>query len=141
MDNERASLEDFKMKRNADEAELKKKIPGTIVVDCRWHLHRKKSKQKVKARVIARQVKHFNDGLDTFAATATSAGTRALIALLADYNAAGGDWVATFGDVKTAFLHAALPPERRVFLRPPSTEPERLWRAQKALYGLREAPR
>eukprot|EP00972_Heterocapsa_arctica_P099347 14661255-Heterocapsa_arctica.AAC.1 len=67
------------MKRNADEAELKEKIPGTIGVDCRWHLQRKKTNQKVKARVIARQVKHFNDGLDTFAATATSAGTRALI--------------------------------------------------------------
>eukprot|EP00972_Heterocapsa_arctica_P060255 8886754-Heterocapsa_arctica.AAC.1 len=97
--------------------------------------------KKVKARIIARQVKHFNDGLDTSAATATSVGTRALIALLADYNAAGGEWVAVFGDVKTAFSHAALPPDRRVFLRTPATEPARLWRAQKALYGLREAPR
>eukprot|EP00972_Heterocapsa_arctica_P019690 2905539-Heterocapsa_arctica.AAC.1 len=66
------------MKRNADEVELKEKIPGTIVVDCRWLLHREKSNQTVKARVIARQVKHFNNGLDTFAATATSVGTRAL---------------------------------------------------------------
>eukprot|EP00972_Heterocapsa_arctica_P101348 14937424-Heterocapsa_arctica.AAC.1 len=71
MDSERTSLEDFKINRNADEAELKEKIPGTIVVDCRWQLHRKKANQKVKARVIARRVKHFNDGLDTFAATAT----------------------------------------------------------------------
>eukprot|EP00972_Heterocapsa_arctica_P004836 716915-Heterocapsa_arctica.AAC.1 len=63
--------------------------------------------------MVARQVKHFNDGLDTFAATATSVGARALIALLAAYNDAGRDWVAVFGDVKTAFLHAALPQDRR----------------------------
>eukprot|EP00972_Heterocapsa_arctica_P040838 6017967-Heterocapsa_arctica.AAC.1 len=49
--------------------------------------------------------------------------------------------MASFGDVKTAFLHAPLPSTRKVFLRPPSTEPERLWKALKAIYGLREAPR
>eukprot|EP00972_Heterocapsa_arctica_P014629 2154808-Heterocapsa_arctica.AAC.1 len=48
--------------------------------------------------------------------------------------------MASFGDVKTAFLHAPLPSTRKVFLRPPSTEPERLWKALKAIYGLREAP-
>eukprot|EP00972_Heterocapsa_arctica_P107879 15888808-Heterocapsa_arctica.AAC.1 len=64
------------MKRDADEAELKEKIPGTVVVDCRWLLHRKASTGRVKARLVARQVKHFNDGLDTFAATATSVGAR-----------------------------------------------------------------
>eukprot|EP00972_Heterocapsa_arctica_P099404 14668545-Heterocapsa_arctica.AAC.1 len=64
MDSERSSLKDFEMKRNAKEEELKEKVPGTIVVDCRWLLHRKQSNKKVKARLIARQVKHFNDGMD-----------------------------------------------------------------------------
>eukprot|EP00972_Heterocapsa_arctica_P013361 1965319-Heterocapsa_arctica.AAC.1 len=80
------------MSRNADESE--KDVPGTeIVVDCRWLLHRKKATKKVKARIIA-------------PATATSVGARTLIALLAEKNKNGEDWIAVFGDVKTAFLHA-----------------------------------
>eukprot|EP00972_Heterocapsa_arctica_P102420 15092002-Heterocapsa_arctica.AAC.1 len=62
------------MSRDASEAE--KQIDGKEVIDCRWLLHRKPATKKVKARLIARQVKHFNDGLDTFAATATSVGAR-----------------------------------------------------------------
>eukprot|EP00972_Heterocapsa_arctica_P050195 7382756-Heterocapsa_arctica.AAC.1 len=76
MGSERASLDDFKMKRDADESELKENIPGTVVVDCRWLLHRKKATKKVKARAIDRQVRHGRDELDTFAATATSVGAR-----------------------------------------------------------------
>eukprot|EP00972_Heterocapsa_arctica_P029716 4376490-Heterocapsa_arctica.AAC.1 len=86
------------MKRKVKEKELKEKIPSTIVVDCRWLLHRKKVNNKVKAQVIARQIKHRNDGMDTLAASATSLGTRPLIAMLADRNAAGGNWFATLGD-------------------------------------------
>eukprot|EP00972_Heterocapsa_arctica_P077034 11360005-Heterocapsa_arctica.AAC.1 len=62
------------MSRDADESE--KDVPGTEIVDCRWLLQRKAATKKVKARLIARQVKYFNDGLDTFAATATSVGAR-----------------------------------------------------------------
>eukprot|EP00972_Heterocapsa_arctica_P086459 12744063-Heterocapsa_arctica.AAC.1 len=47
--------------------------------------------------------------------------------------------------MKTAFLHASLPPDRRVYQRPPMTERRQdkicLWVAQKALYELREASR
>eukprot|EP00972_Heterocapsa_arctica_P081900 12071055-Heterocapsa_arctica.AAC.1 len=74
MASERSSLEAFKMSRDASDAE--KQILDKEIIDCRWHLHRKAATKKVKARVIARQVKHFNDGLDTFAATATSVGAR-----------------------------------------------------------------
>eukprot|EP00972_Heterocapsa_arctica_P033529 4935612-Heterocapsa_arctica.AAC.1 len=85
------------MKRDADESELKENVPGTVVVDCRWLLHRKKATKKVKARVIARQVRHGRDELDTFAATAASVGARVLLALLAARNDAGDDWLASFG--------------------------------------------
>eukprot|EP00972_Heterocapsa_arctica_P071722 10595046-Heterocapsa_arctica.AAC.1 len=74
MASERSSLEAFKMSRDASEAE--KKILDKEIIECRWHLRRKPATKKVKARVIARQAKHFNDGLDTFAATATSVGAR-----------------------------------------------------------------
>eukprot|EP00972_Heterocapsa_arctica_P014651 2157990-Heterocapsa_arctica.AAC.1 len=77
MQKERDSLEGFHVARDADESE--KKVPGTEVVDCRWLLHRKTATGVVKARLITRQVKYFNDGLDTFAATATSVGARTLI--------------------------------------------------------------
>eukprot|EP00972_Heterocapsa_arctica_P040889 6025982-Heterocapsa_arctica.AAC.1 len=139
MQNERNSLESFKMVRPADESE--KSVLGTEIVGTRWLLHRKKATGKGKARLVAQQVQYCNDGLDTFAATATSVGARTLVALLADRNRRGGDWTPLFGDVKTAFLHASLPQGRRILLRPPSTEKDKLWVAQKALYGLRESPR
>ena len=55
MQNERNSLESFKMSRPADESG--KNVPGTEIVNCRWLLHRKKSTKKVKARLIAQQIK------------------------------------------------------------------------------------
>eukprot|EP00972_Heterocapsa_arctica_P094630 13953861-Heterocapsa_arctica.AAC.1 len=81
MQNERSSLEDFKMSRDADESE--KDVPDTEIVDSRG------------ARLIARQVKY---GLDTFAATVTSVGARMLNALLAEKNNNGENWIAVFGD-------------------------------------------
>eukprot|EP00972_Heterocapsa_arctica_P036198 5326390-Heterocapsa_arctica.AAC.1 len=62
MQSELSSLEAFKMSRDADESETN--VPGTENVDCRWLLHRKPATKKVMARLIARQVKYFNDGLD-----------------------------------------------------------------------------
>eukprot|EP00972_Heterocapsa_arctica_P101090 14899583-Heterocapsa_arctica.AAC.1 len=62
--------------------------------------------------------------LDTFGATATSTGARLIISLVRERNLRGGDWTILLGDVKTAFLHAPLPPGRRILLRPPPTEPD-----------------
>eukprot|EP00972_Heterocapsa_arctica_P013354 1964618-Heterocapsa_arctica.AAC.1 len=75
MASERASLAAFHMSRDASEAK-KKLIDGKEVIDCRWLLHRKPATKKVKARLIARQAKRYNDELDTFAATATTVGAR-----------------------------------------------------------------
>ncbi len=144
MEGERASVESFHMSRDASEGE-KKLIDCKEVIDCRWHLHRKPATKKVKARVVARQIKHYNDELDTFAATATTVGARVLLAYLAHKIDGKEPWTAFFGDVKTAFLHATLPADQRVYLRPPMTErlhdKTRIWVALKALYGLRQAPR
>ena len=81
--------------------------------------------------------------MDTFAATATSAGARLLLAILANRNRNGEDYVAILGDVKTAFLHAALPKGHQALSRPPTTEGlgEAFWLAEQARYGLRESPR
>ena len=45
-------------------------------------------------------------------------------------------------DVVAAFLHAPVPVDRIMLLRPPTCEKvERYWRFEKALYGFRESPR
>ena len=59
-------------------------------IGTRWLIHRKVS-GKVKARLVAQQIKWTNDGMDTFAATATSAGVRLLLAILANRNKKGED--------------------------------------------------
>ncbi len=70
----------MKARRTAEEAGLNE--PGAEVIDMRWLLRRKPTARLVKARVIVRQVRHGSDDLDTFAATATAAGVRVLLALL-----------------------------------------------------------
>jgi hypothetical protein len=90
-------------------------------IGTRWLIHRKVS-GKVKARLVAQQIKWTSDGMDTFAATATSAGARLLLAILTKRNKKGEDYMAVPGDVKTAFLHAALPQVHQALLRPPATE-------------------
>ena len=67
-------------------------------IGTRWLIHRKVT-GKVKARLVAQQIKWTNDGMDTFAATATSAGARLLLAILAKRNRSGEDYVAILGDV------------------------------------------
>eukprot|EP00972_Heterocapsa_arctica_P060862 8976561-Heterocapsa_arctica.AAC.1 len=62
MEDERASLKAFKMGRPAKEEE--RNVPGTDYVTTRWLIHRKKSNGRVKARLVAQQVKWWNDGLD-----------------------------------------------------------------------------
>ena len=61
-------------------------------IGTRWLIHRKLT-GKVKARLVAQQIKWTNDGMDTFAATATSAGARLLLAILAKRNRSGEDYV------------------------------------------------
>eukprot|EP00972_Heterocapsa_arctica_P064381 9502155-Heterocapsa_arctica.AAC.1 len=81
--------------------------------------------------------------MDTYAATASGARARALLALAAHRRRRGEAWCLQTGDVSTAFLHAPLPPDRRFYVVPPSTEHEgaALWRLKRAFYGLRESPR
>ena len=57
-------------------------------------------------------------------------------------------WTLAVTDIKTAFLHAPLPENRCVIVRPPAgmvklglVDKDSLWRLRKALYGLRECPR
>eukprot|EP00972_Heterocapsa_arctica_P107328 15809783-Heterocapsa_arctica.AAC.1 len=46
-------------------------------------------------------------------------------------------------DVSTAFLHAPLTPEDKIYVIPPLVDrkPGLIWRMRKALYGLRQSPR
>ena len=63
-------------------------------------------------------------------------------------------WQVLFGDVSTAFLHAKLQEDERIFVEPPNeyypkeknkdgknSKDRVLWKLHKALYGLRTAPK
>eukprot|EP00972_Heterocapsa_arctica_P052962 7798190-Heterocapsa_arctica.AAC.1 len=78
--------------------------------------------------------------MDVYAATASSVSARVLIALAAARRRRGEKVTLLIGDVSTAFLHAPLPPEKKINVIPPATEYDggALWRLRKALYGLRE---
>ena len=128
MNAERASLAKFHVLKVVDDpksAEVREACgsgeEAPTPIGTRWLIHRKVA-GKVKARLVAQQIKWTNDGIDTFAATATSAGARLLLAILAKRNRSGEDNVAILGDVKTAFLHAALPKGHQALLRPPTTQ-------------------
>ena len=113
----------------------------------RWVL-RKKPKaddpKYVRARLCAQQIKKLRDVMDTFAASPTSVGHRIVIS-----RAMRRGWRMYVIDIKTAFLHAPLPPGAKIFLQPPQTEIRNLreneegeiWRAEAAVYGLRQSPR
>ena len=149
MNAERASLAKFHVLKVVDDpqsAEVREACgsgeEAPMPIGTRWLINRKVS-GKVKARIVAQQIKWTSDGMDTFAATATAAGARLLLAILAKRNRNGEDYVAILGDVKTAFLHSALPKGHQALLHPPTTEGlgEAFWPAAQALYGLRESPR
>ena len=93
------------------------------------------TRSKVKARLVATQV-NYGSVMDTFAATPTSVAIKMLF-----QRALKRGWRVFVGDVSTAFLHASLPPEDLVYVRPPPTEKSAtgipfaklLWRLRKAL--------
>jgi len=111
---------------------------GTVVIPMRF-LYKLKPNGLVKARLVVQQVKHFASGISwtqTFAATPTSVAHRVLL-----WYAMRNHWPINDGDVSTAFLHADLPPEMKVIVRPPSCIYRGMvWLLRKALYGLKVAP-
>ena len=113
--------------------------PGAELVRSGWVL-RLKSTGKVRARLVATQV-NWGSWVDAFAATPTNMALRICLwfALLFGF-------ACKLGDVSVAFLHAWLPAWMLIFVVPPATElaklgAKALWRARKALYGLRVAPK
>ena len=133
MQAERNSLGSFHTFDEVDVSEGDK--PGAVVIPSRWVLT-KKSPVRVKGRVVVQQV---NTGslMDTFAASPTSMAQRIIV-----QRALERGWSLVPGDVATAFLHAPLPEDMCILVKPPATEKSGcLWRLRKALYGLRVAPR
>ena len=75
---------------------------------------------------------------DVWAGTPTTIGQRIVMAMVLILG-----WQLGVGDVKTAFLHAALPPQEQFAVIPPQSyeiDPEVVWVAKQALYGYRRAP-
>jgi len=113
--------------------------PDDLVIPMRF-LYRMKEDGAVKARLVVQQIKKFAKGvtwMQTFAACPTSLGHRVLL-----WYAMKQSWPIREGDVSTAFLHADLPKDLRVLVRPPSCIYKGMvWILRKALYGLKIAPR
>eukprot|EP00972_Heterocapsa_arctica_P059139 8720340-Heterocapsa_arctica.AAC.1 len=95
---------------------------SATVVKSRW-VRIKKADGRTKCRLVAQQI-NYGEKMDTYAATASSAGARLLLALAAHPRGRGERWTLQLGDVSTAFLHAPLPPDRNFYVVPPSTEEE-----------------
>ena len=134
---EHESLESFGTYAWILEEEVKKK--GYVVVSARWVLGERDDGARVKARVVAQQLRRDASGDDVYAAAPTSAAARLLLIM-----AQRRKWPVALGDVSTAFLHATLPTDGDpVITRPPPDLQKEgsLWRLKRALYGLRSSPR
>ena len=139
MDAERASLRAFETYDEVPEDEALADAQAEVV-SSRWLIIRKAS-GRIKCRLVAQQLNR-GELMDTFAATASGVSARLVMAVAMTRRRQGEAWVIKTGDVATAFLHASLPKDRRIYIKPPSTEgAATMWRLKKALYGLRESPR
>ena len=98
---------------------------------------RRKKPDKVKCRLVACDVA-YSGREDVWAGTPTTIGQRIVLAMVLILG-----WQLGVGDVKTAFLHATLPPQEQFAVLPPQgyeTDPEVVWVTKQALYGYRRAP-
>ena len=124
MNAERASLVKFRVMKVVDDpqsAEVHEACgsgeEAPTPIGTRWLIHRKVT-GKVKARLVAQQIKWTNDGMDTFAATATSAGAKLLPAILAKRNRNDEDYVAILGEAEPERRrHSYMPHFRKVTRR------------------------
>jgi hypothetical protein len=117
-----------------DEVRLDQLREGDRPIPCRWVITPKGD--SLKARLVVQQV-NTGEAMETFASTPTSATLKVALTI-----ALSRGWSVFLADLTTAFLHAKLPEEERVVVRPPAPvlNPGHCWVLKRALYGLRKAP-
>ena len=129
---ELARWTEFGAKRDVPESAAK----GYKVLDAAL-VTKIKGDSSVKARICA---KEFADHkrTDVFNATPGDTATKIFLARQAKMQKE-----VLVIDIVSAFLHAGLKEDEKIFLRPPRVcrEPGVLWELQKAVYGLRRSPR
>ena len=117
---------------------LPSEIPEGALIYCTRFLYRMKGND-VKARIVVQQLRKRTQvaWVDVFAACPTLAANRLLL-----WKALSCNWPVVEGDVSTAFLHAPLPSDLVIVLRPPvEVDQGYVWLLHHAAYGLRQAPR
>ena len=135
MERERKSFHDYRVYEEVPEKEA---VVHCVIVDAGWVFVDRPEKGDCCCRLVAPELNLGAAlGFDTYAATPTIATMRFVMAY-----ALTRDWPLMLGDVSVAFFHAPIG-AKRYYVRPPASEcqPSRLWRLDRAMYGLRESPR
>ena len=133
------AMKDFKVFKEVQRSSLTPDQQRSILTS-RW-VHRWKG-DEVRSRLVARGYdQHIKDLDDVYASTPILVSLRLLLAV-----SLSCDWSIVSADVSTAFLHAELRSDVPIFMMPPSEfYPDAgknvLWQLQRAMYGLRSAPR
>ena len=132
MQSEKASFDRFHAMDDYPEED----IGNQKVIPMRWLLHDRPMKG-IKARMVVQDINRGGHQ-DTFAASPTTLGQRLLMRM-----SVVNGWGLVVGDVSTAFLHAPLPEGSVVLVEPPPSLKKKgyVWKLNKAVYGLRQAPR
>jgi hypothetical protein len=140
---EMASWEEKKVSLPISESEGKKilqdKSKRSQLLDWRWVIVRK-ADGKVKARAVVRGFKDRRKDIDFNCPTAKVEALRVF-----EYFSLSKKDPAVKADVRTAFLNAGAPADCCLLIRPLTATdndvPDGYWKLQKALYGLKDAPR
>ena len=110
---------------------------GQSAISVKWVITEKmiEGRKGIKARLVARGFEEVKD-FRTDSPTISREGMRVTLAVIA-----ANGWVLQSIDIKTAFLQGKHL-ERTVFLKPPrEAHTDKLWRLNKCVYGLGDAPR
>ena len=130
---------------DAKNTELQKFINNDVYVECpdegqftvsvRWVVT-EKADGKVKCRLVARGFEEDTEAIRTDSPTCSRDTLRVLMSLVVSMG-----WNIKHIDVESAFLQGKKL-DREVFIRPPlEAETDKIWKLNKCIYGLADAPR
>jgi len=138
MNKEMSSLKHFTVYEEVLVSTIKPEELPSKLMDTRW-VNRWKGNM-IKSRLTARGFDEYvEDKSDIYASTPLLLTLKVLLLFALQRH-----WIILIGDVSTAFLHATLPQDKQMYIKPPKEyypTNDVVWRLLRPLYGLRSAPR